>query len=117
MSADGSGSAAAKQADATDEVSRNTKSQTTAASYTTSDHDVIRAWAEARGGRPAKVGSTEDSSGGGVLRIEFDRGDEQLDESDWDAFFQVFDERKLALVYQEKTSDGSTSRFNKLVSR
>jgi hypothetical protein len=52
-----------------------------------------------------------------VLRIEFDRGDEQLDESDWDAFFQVFDERKLALVYQEKTSDGSTSRFNKLVSR
>jgi hypothetical protein len=115
---DGHASAAAQEADAVDEVTRNTKSQTTAASYTTTDHDVIRAWAEARGGRPATVSGTgESGQGGGVLRIEFDESDERLEDSDWDEFFSVFDDRKLAFVYQEQTSDGRTSRFNKLISR
>jgi hypothetical protein len=115
---DGHASPAAQEADAVDEVTRNTKSQTTAASYTTTDHDVIQAWAEARGGRPATVSGTEDSGqGGGVLRIEFDASSDRLDDADWDAFFKVFDDRKLAFVYQEQTSDGETSRFNKLVSR
>ena len=36
-------------------VDRETKSATVAASFTTRDHDVIRAWAEARGGTPADV--------------------------------------------------------------
>jgi hypothetical protein len=115
---DGHASPAAQEADAVDEVSRNTKSQTTAASYTTTDHGVIRAWAEARGGRPATVSGTEDSGeGGGVLRIEFDTAEDRLDDADWDDFFEVFDDRGLAFVYQEKTSDGETSRFNRLVSR
>jgi hypothetical protein len=115
---DGHASPAAREADAVDEVSRNTKSQTTAASYTTSDHDVIRQWAQARGARPATVSATTDAgSGGGILRLEFDRSEDQLDETAWDTFFEVFDDRQLALVYQEKTSDGQTSRFNKFVSR
>jgi hypothetical protein len=115
---DGHASQAAQEADAVDEVSRNTKTQTTAASYTTTDHDVIRAWAQARGGRPATVSGTADSgNGGGVLRIEFDAAEDRLDDADWDEFFKVFDDRGLAFVYQEKTSDGQTSRFNKLVSR
>ncbi|HEY0165554.1 MAG TPA: hypothetical protein VGB75_00800 [Jatrophihabitans sp.] len=115
---DGHASQAAQEADAVDEVSRNTKSQTTAASYTTTDHEVIRAWAQARGGRPATVSGTEDSGkGGGVLRIEFDASEDSLEDADWDQFFEVFDDRGLAFVYQEKTSDGQTSRFNKLVSR
>jgi hypothetical protein len=117
-SRNGEHSAAAQEADATDEVTRNTKSQTTAASYTTTDHDEIRAWAEARGGRPASIRGTEDGSGGGVLRIDFDPADEdRLTEESWDEFFAVFDDRKLAFVYQEQTSDGNISRFNKLVSR
>jgi len=114
---DGHASPAAQEADAVDEVSRNTKSQTTAASYTTTDHDVIRAWAQARGGRPATVSGTEDSGQGGVLRIEFTDAEDRLEDADWDEFFQVFDDRGLAFVYQEKTSDGETSRFNRLVSR
>jgi hypothetical protein len=114
---DGHASQAAQEADAVDEVTRNTKSQTTAASYTTTDHEVIRAWAEARGGRPATVSGTEDSGRGGVLRIEFDASEDRLDDADWDQFFKVFDDRGLAFVYQEQTSDGETSRFNKLVSR
>lgn len=66
---DGHASQAAQDADAVDEVSRNTKSQTTAASYTTTEHDVIRAWAEARGGRPATVSATEDSAQGQTSRF------------------------------------------------
>jgi hypothetical protein len=114
--ADGSASEAAQQAQAVDEVERNTKSQTTAASYTTTNHDVIRAWAEARGGQPAEVGDTENGSGG-VLRIEFRDPDDRLDEVDWEPFFEVFDDRKLAFLYQEKTGDGEVSRFNKFVAR
>jgi len=114
--ADGSASEAAQEVNAVEEVERNTKSQTTAASYTTTNHDVIRAWAEARGGQPAEVGDT-DTGDGGVLRIEFRHEDNRLDEVDWDAFFNVFEDRNLAFLYQEKTSDGEISRFNKFLSR
>ncbi|MGN6608321.1 MAG: hypothetical protein ACTHMS_15070 [Jatrophihabitans sp.] len=114
----GAASQAAQDADAVDEVTRNTKTQTEAASYTTTDHDVIRAWAEARGGRPAPLKSNENKNiCAGVLRIGFRDDSGDLDEVDWEPFFSTFDDRKLAFVYQEHTSDGSTSRFNKLVSR
>ncbi len=119
---DGAASPAAQAADAIDEVERNTKSQTTAASYTTTNHDVIRNWAEARGGRPAAVEDTGSGDGAdaGVLRIEFPDGpgdDSRLDGVDWEPFFRTFDDRKLAFLYQEKTSDGSESRFFKFVNR
>jgi hypothetical protein len=87
-------------------------------SKTTTDHDVIRQWAEERGGRPARVAGTgdDDPDNAGVLRIEFqDRS--ELDEIDWDEFFRTFDEHGLAFVYQERTSDGKPSRFNKFVKR
>ena len=118
--ADGHASKAAKDADAVGDVSRNTKSQTTAASYTTTDHDVIRAWAEARGARPASVASTAGKNDAGILRLDFPGGDDNddgLNDVDWTPFFETFDDRKLAFVYQEKTSDGSESRFSKFVSR
>jgi len=113
--ADSKHSEAAQQADATENVTRNTKSETTAASYTTTDHEVIRAWGEARSGRPATVADTEDSSGGGVLRIEFDADVDRLAGSDWDTFFRVFDERGLGFRYQERNSHAEVSTFNKLV--
>jgi ABC-type nitrate/sulfonate/bicarbonate transport system substrate-binding protein len=117
---DGHASAAAKRADAVGDVERNTKSQTTAASYTTTDHDVIRAWAEARGGRPSSVEQTS-SDDAGILRIEFpdapDGGSADLETVDWEPFFDKFEESELAFVYQEKTSDGSESRFSRLVRR
>jgi len=83
-------------------------------SATTTDHDTIRRWAEDRGGHPARV---EGSGEGGILRIDFGDPEERLERIDWDEFFRVFDENDLAFVYQEKTADGSTSRFNKLVDR
>jgi hypothetical protein len=112
----GEASQAAQAAGAPQDVERNTKSQTTAASYTTTNHDVIRAWAEARGGVPAAVEGTGGRSDTGVLRIEF-RDNPDLDEADWDSFFHTFDDRNLAFVYQEKTSDGEPSRFNKFIRR
>ncbi len=80
----------------------------------TTDHDEIKAWAEARGGRPAKV----DTDGpGGLLRIDFGAPDERLEEIGWDEFFEIFEENGLALLHQDKTADGGESRFNKFVKR
>jgi hypothetical protein len=83
-------------------------------SQTTLDHEEIRKWVEARGGRPSKV----DTGGkGGILRIDFGEPDEKLEEISWEEFFQIFDENKLAFLYQDETSDGGSSRFNKFVNR
>ncbi|APL94572.1 hypothetical protein Sj15T_02760 [Sphingobium sp. TA15] len=88
------------------------------ASDTTTDHDTIRKWVEDRGGRPTIVKATEDNGkGGGLLRIDFREEDDALDEIEWDEFFRIFDENKLAFLYQDKTKDGKESRFNKFVER
>ena len=88
-------------------------------SETTTDHEVIRKWAEARGGRPVTVKRTGDAEEPGVLRIDFagGRGNESLEEISWEAWFEKFDEKELAFLYQDKTKDGEESRFFKLVSR
>ena len=88
-------------------------------SKTTTNHDEIRKWAEARGGKPATVKRTESNGEAGVLRIDFPgyRGSDSLEEISWDEFFKKFDEKQLAFLYQEKTSSGEQSRFFKLVSR
>jgi hypothetical protein len=87
----------------------------------TTDHDEIRKWAEARGGRPAAVRSTQSKDGAGIIRIEFPNApnakDDNLEEITWDEFFEKFDESNLALLYQEETASGQRSNFNKLVGR
>jgi hypothetical protein len=86
----------------------------------TTDHDEIRQWAEARDGKPARVSGTGDDEDPGLLRIDFaerDREEEELEEISWEEFFEKFDEEQLCFVYQERTTDGKQSRFNKLVSR
>ena len=80
---------------------------------TTTDHDVIRKWAEARGGRPARVKGTGGGEDAGLLRLDFGKPEESLEEIDWDAFFETFDASGLALVYD----DDPESRFGKLVRR
>jgi hypothetical protein len=54
-----------------------------------------------------------------VLRIDFPgySGKDTLAEISWDEFFEKFDEKKLAFLYQEKTATGRPSRFCKLVGR
>ncbi|HWF48217.1 MAG TPA: hypothetical protein VG168_14505 [Bryobacteraceae bacterium] len=86
-------------------------------SKTTRDHDEIRKWAEARGGKPAHVKATGSKDDVGILRIDFPgySGEGSLEPITWEQFFQKFDERNLALVYQEKTASGEPSNFNKIV--
>ena len=90
-----------------------------ALSKTTQDHDEIRAWAEKRGGRPADVASTEKGDQVGIIRLEFpdapNANDDNLQEIDWEPFFKKFDESGLVMVYQEVTSEGAESNFNKFV--
>lgn len=80
----------------------------------TVDHDEIRKWVEARDGRPAAVRTR---GKGGILRIDFGEQDEELDQIEWDEFFRIFDENKLAFLHQDKVEGGKTSRFNKFVAR
>lgn len=82
-------------------------------SETTTDHDVIRKWAEARGGRPARVKGTGGGEDAGLLRLDFGAPEENLEPIEWDEFFETFDASGLALVYD----DDSESRFSKLVRR
>ena len=88
-------------------------------SHTTTDHDVIRKWAEARDAKPASVRGTGGKDDAGLIRLDFPgySGDGKLETIEWSDFFEQFDAQKLALVYQEHTADGKRSNFNKLVSR
>jgi len=84
---------------------------------TTTDHDFIRRWIEERGGTPTRVKGTEGRDGEGILRIDFAEPDEKLEPISWDEFFETFEDRELAFLYQEKTADGHESRFFKFVHR
>jgi hypothetical protein len=80
----------------------------------TTNHKQIREWVEERGGHPARVKGAKE---GGILRVDFGEPEDSLEEIAWDDFFQIFDENKLAFLYQEETGSGKASRFNKFVSR
>ena len=82
---------------------------------TTTDHETIRKWAESKGGKPAAVDRTHQGDGVGIVRIMFPKAQqsehESLVEISWDEFFEEFEKRGLALLYDEK------SMFNKIVGR
>jgi hypothetical protein len=85
-------------------------------SATTTDHKVIRKWAEERDGRPA-TGATEEDGHAGILQIDFGPAEDRLEAIEWDEFFAKFDESELAFLYQDRTKDGKLSRFHKFVRR
>jgi hypothetical protein len=82
---------------------------------TTTDHDAIRRWAEGKGGKPAAVDRTHKGGDVGIVRIMFPQAQqsehESLVEISWDEFFEEFDKRDLALLYDQD------SMFNKIVGR
>lgn len=81
----------------------------------TTDHETIRRWAEKKGGKPAAVARTHQGGDVGIVRIMFPdapRSEHQaLTEISWEEFFREFDQRRLALIYEE---DGL---FSKIVGR
>jgi hypothetical protein len=82
---------------------------------TTTDHETIRRWAESKGGKPAAVDRTHQGGDVGIVRIMFPKAQqsehESLVEISWDEFFEEFEKRELALLYDER------SMFNKIVGR
>jgi len=93
-------------------------SKTERSATTTTDHDEIRKWVEARGGHPAIVRDTESKTRtSGMIRIDFDDSDGSQDTGlrriGWDEFFKIFDDNHLAFLHQEVDD----SRFNKFVQR
>jgi anaerobic selenocysteine-containing dehydrogenase len=88
-------------------------------SKTTTDHDEIRKWAEARGGKPVTVRGTGGKDDTGVLRIDFPggAGEDRFEEISWDEWFEKFDEKNLAFLYQDKKASGEESTFFKLISK
>ena len=87
---------------------------------TTTDHSTIKKWAEERGGKPTVVKETRGNQDTvGVLRIDFPgySGEDSLKEISWEEFFETFDKKKLAFLYQDESAEGEESRFFKLVER
>ena len=82
---------------------------------TTQDHDIIRRWAQARGGRPSSVPQTRSKGDSGILRLDFDPRDESLDPLSGDEFFQKFDAAHLSFLYWDEPGDGKKSRFLKFI--
>jgi hypothetical protein len=89
------------------------------ASEALTDHDAIRAWADARGAKPACVAGTGGRDDVGMIRLDFPgySGGDSLQPITWEQWFAQFDSNGLALVVQDTTADGERSNFNKLVKR
>ena len=75
--------------------------------------DVIRAWAEARGGRPATT-PRGDPERPRVLRFDFPGYDKGLQPVSWEAWLGTFEERGLVFLYQETMKAGNQSNFFRL---
>jgi hypothetical protein len=88
-------------------------------SRVSTDHEEIQQWAEERGAKPAYVRGTGGKGDIGMLRLDFPgfTGEDSLEHITWDEWFEKFDERHLALLFQEETASGQKSNFNKIVSR
>ena len=88
-----------------------------AKSEKTTDHTTIRSWVEEHDGVPMKVKGTEKGDSA-LLRIAFPQSNhsdsDNLEEISWYEFFQIFDENKLALLYQPEDDE---KLFTKLVNR
>ncbi len=86
---------------------------------TTIDHEIIRKWAEERQGHPAEAKDAGGGNEAGILRIDFGEAepDLKLEPISWEEFFEKFEERGLAFLYQERTTDGKISRFFELIKR
>ena len=85
-------------------------------SLATTHHEVIKQWAEERGGTPATVEGTEHGDHLGVLKIDFSGNNENLRQVSWDEWFHTFDTRRLNFLYQESRRDGNQSNFFRLES-
>lgn len=96
---------------------------------TLTDHDAIRDWAAARAGAPAVIDVSAASGTQPMLRLVFgqqayqdqDRADRPVNSGgielvEWDEWFKLFDEAKLAMVVA-KDVPGRRDSFHEFVRR
>lgn len=82
----------------------------------TTDHDEIKRWVEAHGGQPVALRTADGDVG--VVRLNFRReGTPPLHPLSWEEFFETFEERRLAFIYEENAAHGQEERLTKLVNR
>lgn len=80
----------------------------------TIDQAEIREWIEAHSGVPAvlkEVSEDEGEESDDMLHISFDPNDPDMEEMEWDEFFERFDNDNLALVYDDLTPKGTVPDF------
>lgn len=82
--------------------------------------EVVRDWAERRGGTPVAATRGRDGSPR-TLRLDFPNGGDgrsggsrRLEPIGWDEWLRVFKDRKLVFLYQERRRDGTESNFFRL---
>lgn len=82
-------------------------------SLVTTNHDVIKRWAQARQAKPATIRNTDRDNRPGVLRLEFPgfQSSPNMVGVTWNQWFRTFDERQLNFVYQERLRNGQPSNF------
>ncbi|MEH0935929.1 hypothetical protein V6U80_12290 [Micromonospora sp. CPCC 205543] len=82
-------------------------------SLVTTNHEVIRHWAEARDAKPATIAGTERDDRPGVLTFDIPgyRESGRIRVISWEEWFRTFDSRGLNLIYQEQLRDGRPSNF------
>jgi hypothetical protein len=85
----------------------------------TTDYNTIKKWTEERNGKPAAVKATISENETGILRIDFPgySGEESLEHISCEEFFEKFEKKKLAFLYQDNVKSGEESRFFKLIDR
>ncbi len=85
--------------------------------HATTDHEIIKNWVLKWGGTPAIGGNTEDSSGKGVLRINFGPGIDNGQSIGWEEFFDIFEADRLVFRYSDEVTKGEESLSFNFVSR
>lgn len=64
--------------------------------HRTIKHDVIKDWAAKHAGEPALVRTTTDA-----LKIKIGDDEPSYEKVSWEKWFEVFDEKEFAFVYEE----------------
>jgi hypothetical protein len=84
-------------------------------SKVTTNHEEIRQWVEEHDGRPAAVPGHTDRGSSRAVKIYFPDQylSDPIEEISWDEFFNQFEEKDLAFMYQ----DDEDSRFFRIVER
>jgi hypothetical protein len=94
--------------------SRDEKPDRNGQTLATRSPDVIRRWAEERGGEPAAATRGRRDGRPHVLRFAFAEGGASLERIPWEEWQRTFEERDLVFLYQERKRDGVQSNFFRL---